>query len=132
MKLQMKTITPTTFMIFALLLVGCSQLKTVYDTVTSAKVPAKVVYVAVNAFDAAKITAKNYIVYCTPNPSPKGCDDGAIKTKLDPAIKSGTAARDSLQDFLAEHPGELGNKGLYDAMTAATNTIKDVTANFKE
>jgi hypothetical protein len=126
----MKYITAA-FVALALSLAGCAQLKNAYDTVTSAKVSAKTVYVAVNAFDAAKITAKNYIIYCTPNPSPKGCDDNAIKTKLDPAIKSGTTARDSLQDFLATHPGELGSKGLYDALTAATNTIKDVTSNFK-
>lgn len=111
---------------------GCANLKTAYDTITSAKVPAKTVYVAANAFNAAKATAKNYIVYCTPNPSPKGCDDTAIKTKLDPAIRSGTIARNSLEQFLKDHPGELGDKGLYDAMVAATDTIKDVTAAFQQ
>jgi hypothetical protein len=118
-------------MVLALSLVGCAQLKTVYDTAINAKVPSKTIYVAVNAFDAAKITAKNYIIYCTPNPAPKGCDDDAIQNKLNPAIKSGTKARDNLEDFVTNHPGELGNKGLYDALTTATETIKDVTNSFK-
>jgi hypothetical protein len=126
----MKKLLPV--IIAPLMLVSCAQLKTVYDVATSAKVPAKTVYVAANAFDAAKSTAKNYIIYCTPNPAPKGCNDNAIKTKLDPAIRSGTAARNSLEQFLADHPGELGDKGLYDAMVAATDTIKDVTAAFQK
>jgi hypothetical protein len=118
-------------MLSLLMLAGCAQLKNAYVTVTSAKVPTKVVYVAVNAFDAAKVTAKNYIAYCTPNPAPKGCDDNVIQNKLDPAIKSGTRARNTLEDFMKEHPGELGDKGIYDALTTATDTIRDVTASFK-
>jgi len=112
-------------------LTGCANIKSAYETVTSAKVSAKTVYVAVNAFDAAKVTAKNYIIYCTPNPAPVGCDDKAIQTKLNPAILAGTRARNTLEDFQAAHPGELGDKGIYDALITATDTIKDVTASFK-
>ncbi|TGP28188.1 hypothetical protein EN875_032025 [Mesorhizobium sp. M2D.F.Ca.ET.232.01.1.1] len=117
--------------LLAFALAGCANLQKAYDTVTEAKVPAKTIIVAANAFDGLKITAKNYIAYCTPVPAPVGCDDAAIQTKLIPAIKSGTVARNSLEDFLATHPGELGDKGLYDALTSANSTISAVVAAYK-
>jgi hypothetical protein len=119
------------FMLAVVMLAGCANLQKAYDTVTSAKVPVKTIIVAANAFDGLKITAKNYIVYCSPVPAPTGCDDTVIQTKLIPAIKSGTLARNSLEDFLATHPGELGDKGLYDALTSANSTISAVVAAYK-
>ena len=113
--------------IAALSLSACSTI----SAVTDAKVPAKTIIVAANAFDGLKVTAKNYLVYCTPNPAPIGCDDAAIKNKLVPAIKSGTTARDTLEQFLADHPGQLGDKGVYDALVDANSTIQSVIANFK-
>lgn len=114
-----------------LALAGCANLQKAYDTITEAKVPAKTIIVAANTFDGLKITAKNYIAYCTPVPAPAGCDDAVIRTKLIPAINAGTVARNSLEDFLASHPGELGDKGLYDALTAANSTISGVVAAYK-
>lgn len=119
------------FLFPVLLLVGCANIKTAYDTIVSAKVSPTLVVVAVNGFDAVKTTAKNYIVYCTPNPAPKGCDDDVIQNKIDPAIKSGTTARNTLKQFLKDHPGELGDRGVYDALVAATDTIKAAIINFK-
>ncbi|KAA0685989.1 hypothetical protein DTW90_34445 [Neorhizobium sp. P12A] len=110
---------------------SCSSLTNAWSAVTEAKVPAKTILVAENAFNIAKSTATNYIAYCTPNPAPAGCNDVAIKTQLIPAIKSGTTARDQLQAFLRAHPDQVGDKGVYDALVAATTTIGSVTANFK-
>jgi hypothetical protein len=110
---------------------SCANMQKVYDAVTEAKVPVKTVLVAESAFNIAKSTATQYITYCTPNPAPTGCDDALIKVKLIPAIKAGTDARNSLQAFLVAHPGELGNKGVYDALIAATTTIQTVVASYK-
>ena len=113
-----------------LALAGCANITSAIDTVTQAKVPASQVAIAVNAFDAVKVTAKNYVVYCSPVPAPVGCDDTAIQTKLDPAIKAGTTARNSLEDFVASHPGELGDAGVYDALQTATDTIQQIVSAF--
>lgn len=77
-----------------------------------------------------KVTAKNYVAFCTPVPSPVGCNDNVIQTQLDPAIKAGTTARNSLEDFLASHPGELGDAGVYDELQTATATIGQIVSAF--
>jgi hypothetical protein len=108
-----------------LAMAGCQALK----SITSATVSPTAVVVAANAFDAVKATATNYISYCTPNPAPAGCTDAAIQ-KLIPAVRAGTDARNSLEQFSADHPGELGDKGVYDALTTATDTIKAIVAEY--
>jgi hypothetical protein len=107
------------------LLTACST----WTKLTEATVSPTTVVVAVNAFDAAKATATNYITYCTPNPAPVGCSESAI-VKLIPAVRSGTEARNSLKDFLKTHPGQLGEKGVYDALTSATSTIQAIAAQY--
>ena len=97
--------------------------------VTGASVSPTAVVVAANAFDAVKATATNYIAYCTPNPASAGCSDAAIQ-KLIPAVRAGTDARNSLEQFQAAHPGQLGSRGVYDALTAATSTIKALVAEY--
>nr|WP_202360699.1 hypothetical protein [Mesorhizobium sp. 131-3-5]BCH11920.1 hypothetical protein MesoLj131c_61780 [Mesorhizobium sp. 131-3-5] len=113
-----------------LALAGCANVTSAIDTITSSKVSPASVAIAVNAFDAAKVTAKNYLVYCTPVPAPVGCDDSAIQAKLVPAINAGTTARNSLEDFLASHPGELGDAGVYDALKTATDTIQQIVSAY--
>ena len=111
-----------------LVLAGCSTVTSAIDTITQAQVSPAAVSIAVNAFDAVKVTAKNYVVFCTPVPAPAGCNDTVIQTQLDPAIKAGTTARNSLEAFLAAHPGELGDAGVYDALTTATSTIQQIVS----
>ena len=113
-----------------LALAGCANITSAIDTVTQAKVSPAAVAIAVNAFDAVKVTAKNFVAFCTPVPAPAGCNDTVIQAQLDPAIQAGTAARNSLEDFLASHPGELGDAGVYDALTAATDTLNKVVSAF--
>lgn len=107
------------------MLAGCSTLTNLAATT----VPASSVVVAVNAFDAVKTTASNYIAYCTPNPSPAGCNDAAIR-KLIPAVRSGTDARNAVEAFEKAHPGPIGVSGIYDALTSATNTIQAIVAEY--
>jgi hypothetical protein len=113
-----------------LALASCADLKSAYTAVTTSDVSPKLVVIAGNAFDLAEVTATGYIKYCTPVPQPAGCDDAAIH-KIIPAVKSGRVARNTLEQFLVDHPGELGPKGLYDALVSATATIKAITANYK-
>jgi hypothetical protein len=103
---------------------------TVITRVTDATVPAKTVIIGANAFDAVEATAKNIIVICTPRVRPSACSDTAIN-KLIAAVRAGRNARDGLEGFLAAHPGALGSKGLYDALTATTATITQAIATYQ-
>lgn len=109
---------------------SCSNLKTAYDVATSASVSPKLVVIAGNAFDAIEPVATGYIHYCSPNPSPAGCNDTIIQKQLIPAIRSGRVARTNLEQFLTDHPGALGPKGLYDTLTASSATIQQILATY--
>lgn len=110
----------------ALVLPGCAKLQQAYESVSTAKVPPKLILVAANSFNAAKATATNYIRYCTPNPAPAGCNDKVIRGTLIPNMKAGTVARDKLEDFMDNNPGQLGPKGTYDALVASTDIINAI------
>jgi hypothetical protein len=111
-------------MALALSFAGCAQLSsitTAVSTVSQAQVPAKQIYIAVNAFDAVKITATNYIRACV-NYNPLCVSRDAV-TDIRTAIAKGTPARNSLKQFLRDHPGQFGDSGVYDALTSATATL---------
>lgn len=115
-----------------LALAGCADFRAVVNTVgalSDASVPAKTVIVAANAFDAVEATAKNILVACTPAARPAACNDTSLR-QLIGAVRAGRDARDGLEGFLAAHPGQLGSKGLYDALTAATGTITAAIADY--
>jgi hypothetical protein len=127
----MRLISMAAIAVVALSLGSCAKLQDAWETATTAKVPATVVIVAANSFNAVQSTATNYIRFCTPNPAPVGCSDEAIQ-KLIPAIRSGRTARDSMETFLTDHPGELGPRGLYDALVTSTDTISTILAQYKK
>lgn len=110
-------------------LAGCAKLNAAYQAVSSSNVPPKAIYVAISAFDAAKVTGTNWIIRCSPNPAPVGCNDKVIKTRLIPAINKGTVARNDLKSFLRQHPGELGPRGTYDLLTVSAQTITTVVGD---
>jgi hypothetical protein len=109
----------------ALALAGCSALSTLEGTTVS---PTAMI-VAVNAFDGVESTATNYIRYCTPKPQSVGCSATAIQ-QLVPAIRSGRIARNNLEGFVQQNPGALGPVGLYNALTAATQTLSQIEATY--
>lgn len=114
-------------------LAGCTtigQISSAYTMLTDASVPQSKASLAVQGFDIIKASATAYIAYCTPNPAPAGCDDALIQNKVDPAITAGTQARDGLWGYVKAHPGQLGSKGLYDALTTATATLNSMAATF--
>lgn len=112
-------------------LVGCAQLQKTYEVVTSAKVSPTAVVVAVNAFNALEATATNYLLLprCVTG-GPVICRQSAATQPIKRAVLSGRAARNKLTQFYAEHPGELGPKGLYDALVAATDTLQAIYATY--
>jgi hypothetical protein len=107
---------------------SCANIKTAYDAVTTSTVPAKSVYVAVNAFNVVETAATGYITYCTPNPTPVGCNDDVIQNQIVPTMDKGITAKKTLVAFLKEHPGALGDKGLYSGLVTATSTLQTLLA----
>lgn len=106
---------------------GCAQVQKTYEIVTSAKVSPTAVVVAVNAFNALEATATNYLQLprCVSG-GPVICRQPSATQPIKNAVLSGRAARNELVRFYAAHPGELGPKGLYDALVAATNVLQNV------
>lgn len=117
------------------LLTGCTtfgqKLEGVVSAVTGATVDPQAVIVASNAFDGLERTATNYLTLkkCSAVSSPI-CRDVKATKAIIPAIRSGRVARNNLQAFLVQHPGQLGPQGLYDSLQAAISTLQSVFSQY--
>ena len=116
-------------------LAGCAtfqKIEAAYQTVTSATVSPQAVIVAADSFDVVKITATNYLRLkrCSGSNGPI-CRDPVLTPKIIAWVKSGTVARDSLKAFLRAHPGQLGDQGLYDILTASTSSLTSALAAYQ-
>lgn len=116
---------------------GCSTVNSIgsaYSAATSVKVTKTQVYVAANAFDAVEVTATNYVRLPTCKTGQTfladQCSTKVAISKLVPAIRAGRAARNNLEAFAKDHPGEIGASGLYAALTTAISTIKTVLSAY--
>lgn len=98
--------------------------------VEDASIPFNTVQIAIASYVAVEKTAKNYVIFCTPNPAPAGCSDTLIQRTINPAITSGHADAAAFVAFYKVHPGALGSKGLYDALVAATSLL--INANIPQ
>lgn len=112
-------------------LMGCAQVQNAWTTLTGAQVSPQAVIVAANTFDALEATATNYLRLrkCTGTNGPV-CRDPAATAKIIPAIRAGRVARNNLEQFLKDHPGQLGPSGLYDALVTANTTLQGVFAQY--
>ena len=125
--------------VLAISLGGCStpfgeRLSSFFEAIkvgSSATVSPEAIYVAANAYDAVEVTATNYLTLkrC-PNQAPF-CRSPAATKVLIPAIRAGRVARDNALPFVTDHPGQLGAKGLYDALTTATDSIQKILNQYK-
>ena len=122
-------------LLLAPLLAGCGtfgqNLQNIFSAATGASVPVSAVIVAGNSFDAVEKTATNYIMFCSAHRANPACANFiTIRGKLAPAIRSGRAARNNLEAFMAANPGALGPVGLYNALQASVQTLQDVMTQF--
>lgn len=111
---------------------GCAQVNSLYQAaskISDASVSPTAVIIAANGFDAIEVTAANYLTLprC---PKVTVCRDPQATKVLIPAIKSGRIARNNLKAFLRTHPGQLGSKGLYDALNASISTIQGIISQY--
>lgn len=127
----------------ALSLTGCARftekvgfvadkVQSVIDVVSGATVSPEAVVVASNTFNAVQVTATAYLRLkpCSDISGPI-CRDRAVSKPLIAAVKAGRIARDDLQRFMKEHPGQLGPGGLYDALTQSIDTLQAMFVQYK-
>ena len=102
----------------------------VYSAITGATVDPQSVIVASNIFDGLERTATNYLRLKRCNGSTPICRDPGATKAIIPAIRSGRVARNNLQQFMHDHPGQLGPTGLYDALQASISTLQQAFTQY--
>lgn len=110
-------------------LASCAQLTAAVDTLTGARVSPQAVYVAENVFDGYERTATNYFRLCHKAPANPICSKTA-EVQIADSVRAGRVARNNLRAFMKAHPDALGASGLYDALTAASDTLKSALQTY--
>ncbi len=118
-------------LLIILSLAGCAQLQNDWNVLTTSQVTITTVSVAGNTFDALETTATSYLQLprCTGTNGPI-CRDPAATKKIISAVRSGRVARNNLEQFFVDHPGQLGPQGLYDALQSAIATLQAVISQY--
>lgn len=119
-------------------LAGCAQwqaieqkVSNVVSAVSGATVNSQAVLVASNIFDGLEVTATNYLRLAACNGTTPVCRDATATKAIIPAVRSGRVARNNLQAFMKDHPGQLGPAGLYDALQASIATLQAAYAKYQ-
>jgi hypothetical protein len=131
----MRKLFAITALALALSVGGCAtpfgqKVEGVVSAITGATVSPQAVIVASNVFDGLERTATNYLRLKKCNGSTPICRDPGATKAIIPAIRSGRVARNNLQQFMTDHPGQLGPTGLYDALQSSINTLQSAFAQY--
>lgn len=108
----------------ALGLSGCAEIQPLWDAynaVSGTTVSPQAAYVTANAFDAAKVTATQYFVYCRPRLSTPICSADNRRAVIK-YVKAGTAARNQLETYLQS--GAPAPKAIFDTLKAAVDSLQ--------
>lgn len=110
---------------------GCAQLDMVrqtWDAAKSSVVSKNGVVLAVNLFHAAERTATVYVSqkHCPVGIQKPTCMSPPIRETIAPILAEGQRTRDALIKFAQDHPGEIGDQGLYDALKATTAALRGI------
>lgn len=116
--------------VLALSLGACANFQNTWNTLTSAQVTYQTVAVAANTFDALEATATAYLRLPKCGGVSKVCRDPAATKKIIPAVRAGRVARNNLEQFFVDHPGQLGPQGLYDALQTSISTLQSVISQY--
>lgn len=129
-------------LLLSLTIAGCAgtrigeEFKVIQQTWNAAKttvVSKDGIVVAVSLSRAAERTGTVYIGQkrCPAGLQRPTCMSPPIRETIATAMSEMRKARDALLDFVATHPGEIGDQGLYDALKASTATLKSIFATYK-
>jgi hypothetical protein len=120
---------------------GCAELGTfetkvkgAISAIEGATVSASAIEVSASVYDALEATGKNYVnpelnKRCNGSNGPI-CRDPVATIKINAAIRSGRVARNNAKQFLRDHPGQLGSKGLYDALQTSVTTLRGIFSEY--
>lgn len=117
-------------LVLALSLGACANLQNAWNVATSAQVTYQTVAIAANTFDALEATATAYLRLPKCGGTVVVCRDPTATKKIIPAVRAGRVARNNLEQFFVDHPGQLGPQGLYDALQASINTLQGVISQY--
>lgn len=126
-----KIVTMTAVAALALAGTGCTELTNLYDAVTGATVTPATVQIEVNAFDAIEATATNYLKLpaCGAG-APSICRSAAAVNVIVPAIRSGRAARNTLEQSLVVGSTAPIPVASYQALVSDVALLKQVLAEY--
>lgn len=116
----------------ALALGGCTafrnelqKVETAVQIVSTASVTPTEVYVAINVFDGAEATAKNYLTLHPCGPTQGFPCRGAAQPVWD-AVRKGRVARNNLKAYMRANLNRAVPSPDYNALTLATSALKDL------
>lgn len=125
----------TLIIIIALALSGCAtfeRLKQTAEAIGEFTISPQSIVIASNAFDALEVTATNYLkLKSCRKATTIICRDATATALIIPAIRSGRVARNNLQQFLVDHPNQLGPTGAFDVLNTSISTIQNIFAQYK-
>lgn len=103
---------------------GCAELQrlqAIYDEANGTMIPPQTIYIAVNAFDAAKASAAQYFNYCRANLTLPRCS-AANRRAVIKYVRAGTAARNQLETYLANN--QPAPRAIFDTVKAAVDSLQ--------
>lgn len=108
------------------------RLKQTAEAVGEFTVSPEAVIIASNTFDALEVTATNYLkLKSCRKVTSLVCRNPTATALIIPAVRSGRVARNNLQQFLVDHPNQLGPSGAFDALNASIATVKGILTQYK-
>jgi hypothetical protein len=110
---------------------GCAtvtKIENAVGVVAQTKVNSKSAYVAINVFNAAERSVTAYLRLPECNGAGTLCRANGAAAALDGPFSAGIQARNDLRAFMKAHPGTLADAGLYNTLTAATDSLQKVMA----
>lgn len=118
-------------LVLAVGLGGCAQLRdfeakieAAYNVATNAAVTPQQIVIAANAFDVAKATVTQYLIFCKTHTALDACAL-PIRQKVVSYVRAGTVTRNELESYAAQ--GKAGPIELYNTLKATINAMQSNT-----
>jgi hypothetical protein len=114
----------------ALALSGCQSITQAWDVATSTSVPAQYALAAANSFDAIEAVATGYLQLPPCGGTVVVCRNSAAAAKIIPAVRSGRAARNSIEGLLNANSGAAIPVASYNTLEASISTLQSIYTQY--
>lgn len=119
------------------ILAGCGtinpfiqKIENVASAITNTKINRKAVYLAASTADGFVVAADIYLQQPTCNGRLTVCHDARATEPIILAVSQVRHARSDMLSFMKAHPGQLGDKGLYDLMVSSGAQLKSILDSY--